>query len=147
MDTKLIKKKLPSGAELAFNPAPFSDAKALYQAILDELRAVAFIGLDLDDLEKEVPTDLIKNLFCAGFASKKIEAALWECFKRARYNGQKITEDTFEPINAREDYSVVCVEVARENIAPFAKSLMSGYGPLLSELTKDRKSRQAKATS
>lgn len=145
MDTKLRKVKLPSGAELAFNPAPFMDSKALYQALLEELRGVA-LTVDLD-LEAEVPTDLIKNLFCAGFASKKIEMALWECFKRARYNGQKITQDTFEPVEAREDYAIVCIEVAKENIAPFAKSLMSGYGPLLSGLTKDRMSRQAKVTS
>ncbi len=119
--------KLPSGATLSVMPAPFADSKALYQAVLKETKA---IPLSMQ-MEK---ASLLKDLFCAGFSSKEIEACLWECFKRCLYNGVKIIPDTFEPVEAREDYMKVCVEVAKENILPFVKSLYAEY-QAISEMT------------
>jgi hypothetical protein len=128
--------KLPSGAELTVQPAPFADSKALYQAALDELKAMK---LDPSD---EVGVNLYKDLFCIGFSSKKIELALNECLKRCLYNGSKITAETWEPVEARQDYWQTCIEVAKENIDPFAKSLLSEYGHVLAMLQTDLTSRQ-----
>lgn len=111
---------LPSGAILKVVPAPFAESKALYQAILSEVKTIA-LGMNA-----ELPS-LFKDLFCTGFSSPKIEAALYKCFARCLYNEQKITEDTFEPIDAREDYTSVCVEVTKENIGPFLKSLYAEF--------------------
>lgn len=124
----MAEKKLPSGAVLKITPAPFAEAKALYQACLEELR-----GLHVDPHE-ELDVNLFKNLFCVGLASKKIEAALVPCMKRALYNDLKIDEQTFEPIEARQDYVVTCFEIAKENIAPFAKSLYAEFSPLLAKI-------------
>jgi len=124
----MIEKKLPSGATLKFTLAPFAEAKALYQSCLEELR-----GLRVDPKE-EVDVNLFKDLFCTGLSSKKIEACLEVCLKRAIYNNGKgdlkIGDDTFEPVEARQDYIPACFEVAKENIAPFVKSLYAEYSPL-----------------
>lgn len=112
--------KLPSGAVLKIQPAPFAVAKALYQAVLEEVKSV----------QVSSTTDLasvFKDLACVGFSSKKIESCLNECFKRCLYNDHKMDEATFEPIEARDDYIVVCMNVAKENIFPFVKSLYAEY--------------------
>ena len=116
--------KLPSGAVLKIQLAPFSDAKALYQAVLEEIKLIEISS-------KEDLTSVFKNLACVGFSSKKIEQCLEVCFKKCLYNSGKgdlkIDKDTFEPIENRGDYLFVCVEVAKENILPFMKSLYAQY--------------------
>jgi hypothetical protein len=74
---------------------------------------------------------LYKDLFCVGFASPEIEGSIWECMKRCTLNtgagDLKIDADTFEPVARRDDYVKVCVEVVRENVLPFFKSLYAEY--------------------
>lgn len=116
--------KLPSGAVLKITPSPFKEAKALYQALLKEARGIEFSS-------KTELAALYKDIFCIGFASDEIERHLWECFKRCTYNDGKgdlkIDESTFEPMSARDDYMTVCIEVAKENVLPFVKSLYAEY--------------------
>ncbi len=116
--------KLPSGAVLKVQPSPFAIAKDLYQTLLRELQAVPITA-------KTDMASLYKDLFCLGFASPAIEACIWACFARATYNvGQgdlKIDADTFEPAERRDDYMQVCMEVAKANVLPFAKSLYAEY--------------------
>lgn len=120
--------KLPSGATLKVSPSTFENSKALYQAILEEMKTIP-IGTSTE------MASVYKDLFCLGFTSKKIESCLWECFKKCQYNSGhgdlKIDKDTFEPIAAREDYLTVCMEVAKENTLPFVKSLYAEYGHAL----------------
>jgi hypothetical protein len=113
---------LPSGAELTIQLAPFTDAKALYQAFLEDIKALKW------DAGTEMDTNFIKDILCVGLASKKFETCLWKCMERALYGGSKISPATFEAEEARQDYVSVCFEVAKENIMPFMKALM----PLLS---------------
>lgn len=113
---------LPSGAELQITPAPFREAKALWQAILAELRDVR--------LESTAQMGgLIKDALCATFSSPSVERALFECFKRCTYNGNRITDpaETFEPVETREDFLAACREVGLENVFPFTKSLLSAW--------------------
>lgn len=112
--------KLPSGAVLKVQPAPFAQSKTLYQAILSEMRDVTL------STKLEFST-ILKDLFCVGFSSPLIDAALKPCMERCLYNGMKIAEDTFEPVTARDDYMVVCSEVAKENVFPFVKSLYAEF--------------------
>lgn len=116
--------KLPSGAVLKIQVAPFSDSKALYQAILEEMKGVV-VTKDTD------MSSVFKDVACIGFSSKKIEAALWKCFERCTYDSGKgalkIDSDSFEPVKSRDDYMAVCLNVAKENIAPFVKSLFAEY--------------------
>lgn len=119
---------LPSGAILKLNLAPFADAKALYQAVFEEMR-----GLDIDPDKAE---KLLKDLFCVGLSSKKIEKCLQKCLERVLYNGLKITDELFEDEAARGDYIPMCTEVAKENLLPFMKSLFVGFHQVLDQLQK-----------
>lgn len=112
--------KLPSGAVLRTSPAPFADSKALYQAFLKEAKGISFTK------NSEVSA-LLKDVLCIGFSSPQIEEALWKCMGRCTYNELKIDQDTFENVKNREDYMKVCIEVAKENISPFMKSLYADY--------------------
>lgn len=112
--------KLPSGAVLKVNAAPFKDAKALYQAVLKELKEVPVTS-------KTELGSLYKDFFCVGLSSPIIESCLWECFKRCLINDMKIDDQTFEPVERRDDYMMVCLEVAKENVFPFGKSLYAEY--------------------
>lgn len=112
---------LPSGAKLKIQPAPFAESKALFQAILEEMASLKL------DMEAEIDGNFLKDLFCVGLSSKKIDAALAPCVRRCLYNGQKITDDLFEDEKARGDYIDVIYEVAKENVLPFTKSLYAQY--------------------
>lgn len=113
--------KMPSGAMLRITIAPFEDARALYQSILDEVKALRL------DPKSEIDVNLYKDLFCIGFSSKKIESCLDKCFQRVTYNNLKVTKDTWEDVEARQDYMQACIEVAKENILPFVKGLSAEY--------------------
>jgi len=121
---------LPSGAILRLGVAPFAVAKALYQALLKELKEIPI------STKEELGT-VYQKLFCTGFSSTVVEDALKECFKASLYDGRdgkgalRISDDTFEPENRRQDYMKVCVEVAKENINPFAKSLYAEFQTVL----------------
>lgn len=125
--------KLPSGAVLEVSPSPFAVSKALYQALLKEAR-----GLNIST--KAELQSVYKEIFCAGFSSPEIEECLWECFSRCIYRDKrgalKIDADTFEPVEARDDYMKVCLEVAKENVLPFAKSLYAEYLQMLGTIDK-----------
>ncbi len=115
---------LASGAILTVNASTFAVSKALYQAMLRELKGIQVIG----SVEK---AQLYKDLFCTGFSSPEIESCLAECFKRCTYNANgvelKIDNDTFEPVERRDDYMAVCMEVAKENVLPFVNSLYAEF--------------------
>jgi hypothetical protein len=112
---------LPSGKELSITEAPFSDAKDLYQAVAEELK-----GVEADPTQ-EIDANLIKDMACTLVSSKKVENALNKCMTRVLYAGAKIGPDTFEPVENREDYLIVCYEVAWSNIQPFMKSLYAKF--------------------
>jgi hypothetical protein len=116
---------LPSGAKLLITLPPFDVSKALYQAVLKELRGLEVrVDMQLGNLWKE--------LFCIGFSSPEIETALWKCFEKCNYNNVRLRKELFESEEARGDYIQICVEVAAENIAPFVKSLSSSVERLSS---------------
>lgn len=125
--------KLPSGAVLKITPSPFSDAKALYQALLKEAKHIHFNS-------KAEMSEVFKDFFCLSFSSPEVEARLWECLKRCQYCDKrgdlKIDKDTFEPVEAREDYTKVCAEVTKENVLPFVKSLYVEYETALAMTAK-----------
>lgn len=121
--------KLPSGNVLQMGHTPFSESKALYQALLEEAKGVQFDS-------KQDFAAVIKDMFCAGFSSKKIEACLEVCLKRCLYAGLKIEnlDKMFDSKESRQDYSVICIEVVQENIGPFTKGLYAEFVRLMSIL-------------
>ncbi len=122
---------MPSGAVLKVQVGKFAESKALYQAFLEEVKGVQILS------SSEI-MNVFKDLACIGFSSKKIEAALEACMKSCLYNDLKIDKNTFENLENREDYMSVCVEVAKENIAPFMKSLFANYKRFLEIIPKSQ---------
>lgn len=120
--------KLPSGATLKIKPAFFAESKALYMVLLDESKGVNFSS-------KNDFGNALKDAFSIAVSSKKVEAALWVCMGHCIYNSGtgdlKIDQDTFEPVKAREDYTLVCREVIEENVGPFAKGLYVEFQRLM----------------
>lgn len=57
---------------------------------------------------------------------------LFECLKKCTYNGEKITENTFEPEDARQDYYDIVIECLKVNFSPFLKGLASKWNTLSS---------------
>lgn len=114
---------MPSGAILKVRVAPFAVSKNLYQAVLKELKQVSIKKMDTDEDQME----LLKDLFCVGYSSPEIDLALEACLSHCQYNDGradlKVDKDTFESIEAREDYITACMEVAKDNVLPFMKSL------------------------
>lgn len=114
--------KLPSGAILQVNAAPFADAQRLSQACAKELAPLKISA------STELDLDFFKNIVCAVASSENIERALWPCLRRCLYSGVKIDDGTFEPEDARQDYLLVVSEVLKANVFPFWKGLLSKSG-------------------
>lgn len=126
---------LPSGAKLKITEAPFADSRELYQAMLEEIKMINFHS-------SITFSHIIKEVICYGFSSKRIEFCLEKCFSRCLYNSGngdfKIDKNTFEPVESRDDYLTVCMEVAKENIMPFMTSLYAKYKPIIDKIMKEK---------
>lgn len=110
--------------------APFADAKALYQATMLELKELKLDG------STNLDYNFVKDIVCAGLSSKKFEAAVQACMKKATYDGLPVTDDAFEPVEKRQDYIPMLYEVVKENITPFMKGLYAQFPALLEILGK-----------
>ena len=121
---------LTSGATLDVSTLPsFEVSEALYKAFLKDV-------LLPTDPDKQINESLMKDFFCRGFTSEDIRKALWKCMEKALYNGQKITKDTFESEESRQDYVDVCYHVTFRNLVPFMKGLFARLSqPLVDEKT------------
>lgn len=128
--SEMKKHTLESGRVLEIGLAPFANSWLVYQTFLKE---ISYIELDE---EAEVNVNFLKGVFCACMSSKHLEAAIWECMGRCKYDGQKIIRDTFEDVKAREDYIEICWLVAKENVEPFLKTLTQKYGHVLEMMKK-----------
>lgn len=139
--------ELPSGKNADIKLAPFSEAIALKNSIASELsRTNMNFNIDVKKLKK---LDFTKDMdvmeaiapfmsalagpFLAVESSPSVNAALMKCLARCTYDGEKITEKTFEDEGARGDYYPLIVACAKANILPFFKSLPSMLKPLAAE--------------
>jgi len=120
------------GAKVAIGIAPWQDAIALKAALAKELAASDF-DLDNLDLERPMNADVLKVLMKVD-SSKAVYDALFTCLARCTYNGQKITEATFEDVKAREDYYEVTLACMKANLRPFLKSLFSKLSALAGQM-------------
>lgn len=129
-----IKVKLPSGAQLEIflESTPFRTSKALYQAFIEDTK-------DISVTSKSDLVGIFRAVVLSSISSKKVEPYLWECMKFATYNELKVDESTFEPISAREDFPVVCLEVAHANVYPFLKNLPAQFNLLWEKLLASQK--------
>jgi len=120
--------KMPSGARLRINIAPFTDAKELYQAVAEELKLVE-VNYD-DDLD----VNMLKNLACSFLSSKRVERALIPCMNRCLYNDKKVSDEVFEDVEARQDYIECITMITWENIHPFVKAHFARFQDIFSKV-------------
>lgn len=116
---------LASGAILKIQMAPYRPAKTLFDAIVREAKS-SNISFDT-----ELDVNFIKNICLGVVSSPEVEKSLWPCLAHCTYDGLRINEDTFNSLQAREDFLEICMEVGKENVLPFAKHL---YAKLLPQL-------------
>jgi hypothetical protein len=135
-------KKLPSGATLEVTMASFEEGEALLSAVAHEVGCVGInLGKDFsgfgDLAQKEVNSDMVntmKNVVTQILKSRPVKDAVMVCAKRALYNNQHITKETFEPETARQDYLVVLKEVAWFNLLPFFQGINSKLSGIIQKI-------------
>lgn len=125
----MIEFKSTSGAKIKINVADFEDAQNLKFAIQKALKAEGFEMKDMSDI---LSADMwpIAKLAMAVDCSKEVNEALWPCLARCSRNGDKITKQTFEPVDARQDYYEIAVSCIKENVGP----LFVGVSAVLKKL-------------
>lgn len=128
MSIKII---LPSGSKLEITPLPYLKAWGVSQIVLKEIEKMNIdIGtLKSIDFKNLLAMDALnfKNPLCAIISSEQILEAAKTCMERCTYNGLKIDSDTFEKIEARQDFLPVVFSVLKENISPFFANLFSFF--------------------
>lgn len=126
---------LPSGRKLHIQEADFQTSRALFEACMEEVKALKV------DPEAEVDVNFLKDIFCTAVSSKKIMKCLWDCFKTVTINDVRVSNDSFEPVDARQDYYLVCWEVTHDNVLPFMKSHLPWLSIILGKAKDSLKSK------
>lgn len=125
-----------SGAKVIINQAPFRDAMALKNAIVSEL---AKNKIDISSLSADTDVGGLLSALMSVDASDVVYDKIMVCLSRCTYNGEKITEDTFEDVSARGDYYEVVIACLKENILPFFQGLLSKLGGISEIIAKVQK--------
>lgn len=111
-----------SGAKVIISQAPFRDAKALKDAVTSEL---ARNKIDVSNMSSEMDISGILPAILSIDASDVVYDKVMTCLSRCTYNGDRITEDTFEDVAARGDYYEIVLACMKENLTPFFQGLLS----------------------
>lgn len=126
-----------SGANVKINPADFKSAMALKSAVAKELSKSEF-EVSGFDMEKDVNIADFAKMALAVDSSPLVYDCLFKCLVRCTYNGQKITEATFEDVEARQDYYEIVLACLKENLLPFFNGLVSKLKPFMDKLPKNQ---------
>ena len=118
-----------SGAKVVINTAPFKDVMALKSAIGKELANSSFnlpLDMSLKNL-KDVDFDIAAfgKLILLVDSSEEVNKHLFSCLARCLRNDEKITLNTFEIEDARQDYYEIVISCLKVNLSPFLKALIS----------------------
>lgn len=105
----LVEFTAPSGAKVQIAAGSWDETTALRRAMNQHLSEGLTTDANVMQLALKVES------------SQDVYNAVFACLARCTYNGEKITEATFENEGAREDYfDIVCAAIDR-NMAPFKK--------------------------
>lgn len=133
--------KAPSGAKVVINPADFEAAMELKSCIMHEL-SKADVKVELSSLTTESDlTDIVK-LFATIDSSKAVQNAVFDCLVRCTHNGEKITRQTFDDVNNRQDYYDIVFNCIKENLTPFVKSLRLWFSTIMQSVSKGEGQKQ-----
>lgn len=120
-----------SGVKIRIDPASFKDALKLKtdieKALIKNNVDVANIDVDFDKLGKgnidfAFITSISKYLMIID-SDENVHRSIFKCLERCLYKDLKITEETFEDIEARVDYYEILTNCIKENMLPFLKTL------------------------
>lgn len=125
--------KSTSGKKVVINPA---DTDAFFDLKDKIQKAAADSGIEIKGASDIMDTDvasLVKVVFQVD-SDKSVRDALFAALTRSTRDGQKITKDTFDDVDARQDYYEImkaCVEV---NYVPFFAPLRSLFAELVTSV-------------
>lgn len=129
--------QLESGNTVKIEAASWGDAINLHDKISKTLLSN---NIDLGNIEipesSNDKNDLsLVNTFMKAILAvsgdESVRKSIFKCLQRCLYNGEKITEQTFENPEARKDYYPVIVACITENISPLLEGVFSGLKPVL----------------
>lgn len=121
-----------SGAEITINMAGWKEAKTLKKVLQAEISK-----LDLTGIDKATDINALLPLVMQIDSSDALDAALWPCLVRCLRGTEKITEQTFENVDARADYYEIMLKCISVNMRPFVVSLFSLLPPVIAAMAKD----------
>lgn len=115
---------LPSGHTLELGTPDWAPAKKLFKTLARELKGVD-VDIEKLDLGKLLETDVLrfKDLVLQVLGSDALETCMFECAQQSLLEGQKITSQTFQNVDLRQDYLPVAWEVMKLTLTPFFASL------------------------
>ena len=132
--------KTQNGVDVKINPADFINALKLKNAVL---KAVKDSGVDISkiDLDKITASSLqpLLEVILTADTNEAVQDSIFKCLARCLYNGEKIVPDTFEPMEAREDYYEIVIACLKENLSPFFKSPISKLKSLAPKVSDSQK--------
>jgi hypothetical protein len=129
-----MEKFLPSGALLEGAPLSYQESWHVSQALVKEIERlkIDLDKIDLSQLTEANPNDIkidfilqLKDPLCSILGSQKIVEAVDKCFAKFTYDKMRITSQTFEKREARQDYLFAAFYVLWENVSPFFAGLSS----------------------
>lgn len=119
-----------TGKKVLIGLAPWPDAKKLKAAIEREVANAGIkIGADTD------PGAFLSAALLVD-SSEAVDSALVACLARCTYDGNRITEQTFESADARKDYYEIAHACMKENIGPLVEGLLSALPERLRAILK-----------
>jgi hypothetical protein len=120
----MIKVDLPSGAVLDITPLPYEQAWGISQIVAGVIEDIEINIADVDKGDWKA-TDVLnlKKPLCKIISNKEVIDAAKQCWERCTYNKLRIDGQTFEKIEARQDFIYAAFYAIKENISPFFASL------------------------
>ena len=124
-----------NGAAIKINVADFMTSMKLKKAVVEAVKesGTDIANIDLDNL-KAGAIDSILQVILSCDSSEKVNEAIFKCLARCTYNSEKITKDTFEPLEARENYYEIVIACLKENLSPFFNPLLLKLNNLQSKI-------------
>lgn len=126
------------GKTLEITMASFDEASELKNAIGDAVRE-SKLDISPEMLEGDVDgvslASILNAIISVGI-SKRTQEAFFICAKRAQFEGKRVNKDLFEDAEMREYFYPIFFEIAKFNLTPFFKKIVSRLS-LVTQTMKD----------
>ena len=110
--------ELQSGNKLRVQKTNLDNATALLDTLIDKF-STAFGGTAAKEGHNGEVIEAILNGVSSVATDKKMRDQIIACFRGCTYNDENLSKDTFEAVEAREDFLEVLIIVGRANVEDF----------------------------